>query len=109
MGVPAVSRQLVLIAEPRHRKTDGHTSKAAAKSIAPVSGYLEAQIVKVAHNGPFTAQQIASILEVREPGRWDEGTIRTAVSRASRRGLLVADGFGVTSRGRQAVAYRSAP
>jgi hypothetical protein len=102
-----MSRQLVLIAEPRHRATDGHTSKAAAKSIAPVSGYLEAQIVKVAHNGPFTAQQIASILEVREPGRWDEGTIRTAVSRCAKRGLLTPDGTGLTTRGREAIAWRS--
>lgn len=101
-------KQLALIAEPRHRKTDGHTSKAAAASVAQVSGYLEAQIVKVAYNGPFTAQQIASILEVREPGRWDEGTIRTAVSRCAKRGLLVPDGTGLTSRGRQAIAYRSA-
>jgi len=102
-----MNQQLVLVAEPRHRATDGHTSKAAAASVAQVSGYLEAQIVKVAHNGPFTAQQIASILEVREPGRWDEGTIRTAVSRAAKRGLLIADGTGLTTRGREAVAYRS--
>jgi hypothetical protein len=46
---------------------------------------------------------------VREPGRWDEGTIRTAVSRAAKRGLLVVDGTGTTSRGRQAVAFRTTP
>lgn len=101
-------KQLTLLNQPRRRASDGHTSQAAAESVAPVAGYLEQQIVKVAYNGPFTAEQIAGILGVREPGRWDEGTIRTAVSRASRRGLLIADGFGTTSRGRQAVAFRSA-
>lgn len=101
-------KQLTLLNQPRRRASDGLTSKAAAESVAPVAGYLEQQIVKVAYNGPFTAEQIASILGVREPGRWDEGTIRTAVSRAAKRGLLVVDGTGTTSRGRQAVAYRSA-
>lgn len=100
--------QLTLLNQPRRRASDGHTSQAAAASVAPVAGYLEQQIVKVAYNGPFTAEQIAGILGVREPGRWDEGTIRTAVSRASRRGVIVPDGFGVTARGRQAVAYRGA-
>lgn len=100
--------QLSLLNQPRRRHDNPHTSQAAAESVAPVAGYLESQIVKVAYNGPFTAEQIAGILGVREPGRWDEGTIRTAVSRAAKRGLLVVDGFGVTSRGRQAVAFRSA-
>ena len=101
-------KQLALIAEPRHRSTDPDTSRAAAKSIEPHAGYLEQQIVKVAYNGPFIAEQIAQILELREPGRWDEGSIRTAVSRCAKRGLLVADGTGLTRRGREAVAFKAA-
>ena len=101
--------QLSLLNQPRQRHDNPHTSKAAAESVAPASGYLERRIVEACKGArALTAEQIAGILGVREPGRWDEGTIRTAVSRASRRGLLTPDGFGVTSRGRQAVAYRVA-
>lgn len=100
-------RQLALIAEPRHRSTDPDTSRAAAKSIEPHAGYLEAEIVKVCHlsHTPLTAQWIANRLEVRNPGRWDEGTIRTAVSRVAKKGLIVPVGYGTTSRGRAAITY----
>lgn len=101
--------QLSLLNQPRARHDNPHTSKAAAESVAPASGYLESRIVDACKGiSALTAEQIAGILGVREPGRWDEGTIRTAVSRASRRGVIVPDGFGVTTRGRQAVAYRGA-
>ena len=101
--------QLSLLNQPRARHDNPHTSEAAAESVAPASGYLESRIVDACKGArALTAEQIAGILGVREPGRWDEGTIRTAVSRAAKRGLLVVDGTGTTSRGRQAVAFRSA-
>lgn len=103
-------KQLALIAEPRARHDNPHTSKAAAQSVAPAASYLESQIVACVARGryPITAEGIAELVGFDHPDRWTVGSIVTAVSRCASRGLIVPSGFGVTSRNRQAVAYLAA-
>lgn len=100
-------KQLALIAEPRHRSTDPDTSRAAAKSIEPHAGYLERLIVNFVAVAiePATAERVAYALGCMHPNRWDEGTIRSAVSRTAKKGLIVPVGYGTTSRGRAAITY----
>ncbi len=105
-----VTQQLSLLNQPRARKNDRATSKAAASSVQHVSGYLENQIVAtVAMCGHVTAEHIARTLLQIEPGRWDEGTIRSAVSRVAKRGHIIPAGEGKTSRGSRATTWKTAP
>jgi hypothetical protein len=84
---------------PMARRTDPVTSVAAAQAVTPGNGYLILKIRYVAsYYGPVTAFDIVNIIGTK---RWDEGTIRSAVSRA---GLTVV-GEGRSPRGRRCLTY----
>ncbi len=105
-----MTQQLSLLNQPRARKNDRATSKAAASSVQHVSGLLETLICSTlaGTKQPLTAEVIARAIEHGNPGRWDEGTIRSAVSRAAKRCLIVEAGEGKTSRG-WATTWKTAP
>ncbi len=102
--------QLSLLNEPRARATDAVTSVLAAKAMRPGAGDLEAAIVEVvrAARRPVTAEYIAHEI-TSATHRWDHGGIVSAVSRASKAARIHPAGYGLTSRNRSAVTYRSAP
>lgn len=110
--------QLVLLSEPRVRHSDGDTSRQAAQAVAPGSGSLENDILHVftvqARNHVLvglagltkgdvcglTDDELCSFLTAYPP------TIKTARSRLSKRGFLVADGVRKNSRGRDMTVWR---
>lgn len=89
------------------RASDPVSSHLAATAVKPGAGVLEAMIVAAVWRRTKTAEQIASHLDKVCPGRWHEGTVRTAVSRVAEDGRIVVVGEGRTSRGRVARLYRA--
>jgi hypothetical protein len=104
--IPA-TEQLSLLDQPRARHTDPATSRAAAVRVAPSAGALATAIVAaLARAGePITAPDIADRVTENQPGRWDRGTVLSAVSRARTAGLIVPAGTRLTPRSSEAAAY----
>ena len=101
-----MSEQLVLTATPRSRHHDPSPSADAAAKVAKGSDELERTIAEVVAYvcAPVVAEEIARMI-LRRTDRWTAQTIVSAVTRARRRGLIVPQGTGFTSRGSQACAY----
>lgn len=99
-------------AQPRARHSDPDTSHQAAAVVKQGSAAMNAAILCVVEwywsltGEPATAFQIAHRVEELEPDRWDEGGIRSAVSRLGKRGLLVKDGKGKSPRGQPCDKWR---
>lgn len=94
---------------PLARRTDPDTAHLAAHAVAPGISALEAAIVhamSAQYWVPMTAFRIAELVYVRHHKRWDEGSVRTAVSRMGKRGKLVKDGKGKSPRGHAADLWR---
>jgi hypothetical protein len=92
------------------RASDPVSSHLAATAVKPGAAFIESAIVAacdVYGYGPLTAEGIAEVLMRWHPGRWTEGTIRTAVSRCEQSGRIVVCGEGRTSRGMKARLYRA--
>lgn len=93
--------------EPRARHSDPDTAHEAAAKAKRGSEAMNAAILAEARRMiPLTAFTLATAVSVAFPGRWDEGSIRTAVSRLGKRGLLVKDGKGKSPRGRACDRWR---
>jgi len=89
------------------RASDPVSSHLAATAVKPAAGVLEEFIVAACEGNPRTAEQIAELVLRMNPGRWTEGTVRTAVSRVCEDGRIVVCGEGRTSRGMKARLYRA--
>lgn len=97
--------------EPRARHSDPGTSHQAAAKVKPGSAAMNAAILETVrvgrlYGGALTAFEIAEYVQITHPRRWDEGSVRTAVSRLGKRGLLVKDGKGKSPRGQPADTWR---
>lgn len=93
MTAPTLFDQL----EPRARRSDPVTSHEAAAKVAPGRSELVEAIRWTLHGcEPATAFEIAAAVERSHPGRWDEGTVRTAIKRAD---LVAVDDLGISPRG----------
>lgn len=96
-----------LFDQPLTRAADPPTSRAAAESLTPGLSALEAAILHMASSWhPQSAFALAQAVEGEQPGRWDEGTIRSRVSKLGKRGLLVTDGTGKSPRGHDCDLWR---
>lgn len=97
-------------AMPAARSSDPSTAHEAAAKAKPGSQAMDAAILDAANAFRFmeaaSAFAIASRVQTANPGRWDEGSIRTAVSRLGKRGLLVKDGKGKSPRGQACDLWR---
>lgn len=96
---------------PAARHSDPDTSHRAAAVVKQGSAAMNAEILETVRVGrlysaPLTAFEIAAYIQVTQPRRWDEGSIRTAVSRLGKRGLLVKDGKGKSPRGQACDKWR---
>src|SRR5690348_661440 len=89
---------------PMARRSDPETSSFAARVVAAGNAELVARIRRyVWTHGPLSAFEIAEAINEAQPGRWDEGTIRSAVSRS---GLSVwPHAEGLSPRGRRCQLY----
>ena len=97
-----MNTQLALVYEPRARRRDPDTSHAAAKAQSP--SVLEASILfAFAAFGPMTDDELCAHFADRH-----EPTVKTARSRASKRGELVDSGLRRPSRrGRDQIVWQS--
>lgn len=88
---------------PRARGTDPKTSALAAKALAPGNAPLvreiRAALQIVGH--PLCQHDIAQMVCSRNPGRWDEGTVRSGCARAG----LFEVGADANRRGRAVVLW----
>lgn len=90
------------------RLTDPSTSDAAAERVRPGRSALIEAIRDVLaptwspYKQPLTAFEIAERVEQVFPRRWDEGSIRSAISRA---GLRAVDNKGVSPRGSRCLRF----
>lgn len=93
-----MNTQLSFLA-PRARVDDPDTSHVAARDVAPGNEELVRRIREVMRREyPLTAFEIAERVCESQPGRWSEGTVRTACARA---GLSVwPHAHGLSPRGR---------
>lgn len=92
-----------LFDQPRARASDPETAHEAAAVVKPASSALIAAIRWTLQGGArLSAFDIAAAVEREHPGRWDEGTVRTAVSRA---GLRAVDTGGTSPRGQRCCRY----
>ena len=88
----------------RSRTTDPPTSRAAAERTRQGAKELEDAIVRfVTAAGPVTAFVVAQALAVS--GRWNEDSIRTAVSRCVKDGRIFVFGEGTSPRGSRCQTY----
>lgn len=84
------------------RSSDPITSHLAAVRSRPGGPSLESAIlvnVPTEWQGRASAFDLARNVEGMHPGRWTEGSVRTAVSRLWRSGALVKDGRALNPRG----------
>lgn len=85
---------------PRSRRTDPQTSRAAAASITP--GRLERLILSIfILEEPWTDDEICRILHFHHAA-----SLKTARSRLTKSGRLIACGEGVSDRGRRMTKWR---
>lgn len=96
--------------EPRARHSDPSTAHEAAAVVKAGSVAMNAAIVAAvkcdAFGGPVTAFDIAEIVERHEPGRWEAGSVRTAVSRLARaKRIRKLDENGKSPRRRRCARY----
>lgn len=73
---------------PRTRATDPPSSHLAESAVRPSRELLRKTILEVAPTHHFeacTAFGFAMRVDVKYPGRWDEGTVRAEVSRCAKR------------------------
>lgn len=93
--------------EPRARHSDPETSHRAAAAVKPGGKEMNEAILRAAHpTHAYTAFEIAQNIAYFTPNRWDEGSLRSAVSRLGKRGLLVKDGKGKSPRGQPCDKWR---
>lgn len=97
---------------PQVRRADPTTSRLAQRRVEPGNVTLMDAIHRCASAckrsrddyWPLSAFLIAAWVETRFPGRWDEGTIRSAVSRA--KFLRHVDDLGVSPSGNPCMRFR---
>lgn len=97
--------------DPVARASDPETSHQAATKAKRGSETMNAAILETVrigrlYGGALTAFEIAEFVQITHPRRWDEGSVRTAVSRLGKRGLLVKDGKGKSPRGQACDLWR---
>lgn len=95
------------LALPLARNSDPVSSREAAESVKPGNSALVNAIREAVRDGELllgavTAFQIARRVEEMFPGRWDEGSIRTACKRA---GLVAVDTEGRSPRGSRCLRF----
>lgn len=98
-----MSDQLELFNEPKARRRDPATSRAAAMSVLPMVGSQENRVLeRFAIHGPMTDDELV----MRSP-QWHGPTIKTCRSRLSKRGLLIDSGQRRPSlRGKDQIVWR---
>ena len=93
---------------PLTRASDPITSHQAAASAKPGSAAMNEAILRETSpwRYPRTAFDLAARVQIAHPGRWDEGSIRTAVSRLGKAGKLrKADEEGRSPRGQKCTRW----
>ena len=93
---------------PLTRASDPATSHQAAAVAKPGAGPLNEAILREASpfRYPRSAFDLAARVQIVHGNRWDEGTIRTAVSRLGKAGkLFKADDEGRSPRGQKCVRW----
>lgn len=95
--------QLELFSQPKARRTDPDTSRAAALSVLPMVGSQENRVLELfAIHGPSTDDEICT----RAP-QWHPPTLKTCRSRLSKRGLLIDSGARRPSlRGKDQIVWK---
>jgi hypothetical protein len=98
--------QLSFLPGPTARRTDPYTSGLAAATVAPGNSDLIVAIRDAVRTLEVATHfQIARLVMDTFPGRWDEGTVRTACARAQ---LVKHDENGRSPRGRACARWRLA-